>query len=223
MTAVRPNEHNAERALTPIGGGLGDCGGEAHDGPDDEDGAENKWEELADKYHQLEKQMKDYLDDEQDMGVREPPIVNAPPKMTKEEWENHQVTHTPYPLSCRRCVAARALRYRHPRTRKHKHLVPDVDGSHEGPVKVSMDYMYLSERAKDEKDSNHNPPNLVVADHRFGRVWAHRVPNKGIWGNAEWVPKRIIQDLANNGMQNARIQVKIDQEPAMINIQTAMQ
>ena len=226
VTAVRPNEHNAERALALVGGGfggLGDYGDEAHEGFENEGGAEDKWEELADKYDQLEKKMKDYLDDQQDVGVREPPVIKAPPKMTKEEWDKHQVTHTPYSPSCRHCVADRAVRYRHPRKRKHKHLVPDVDGSHEGPVKVSMDYMYLSERTKDEKDNNNNPPQLVVVDHRFGRVWAHRVPNKGVWGKAEWVPKRIIQDLINNGMQNIRIQIKTDKEPAMINIQTAMQ
>ena len=66
MTAVRPNEHNAERVLAPIGGGFGDCGNEAHDGPNDEIGAGNNWEELADKYDQLEKQVKEYLDDNQD-------------------------------------------------------------------------------------------------------------------------------------------------------------
>ena len=113
--------------------------------------------------------------------------------------------------------------YGHPRTRKHKHFVPDVDGSHEGPTKVSMDYVYLSERNTDERDSNNIPPNLVVVDHRYGRAWAHRVPNKGVWGKVEWVPRRIIQDLANNGMQIVRVQIKTDQEPAMINIQTAMQ
>ena len=116
VTAVRPNEHNAERALAPIGGGLGDCGDGAHDGPNDKAGAENNWEELANKYDQLEKQVKEYLDDNQDNGTREPPIINAPPKMTKEEWENHQVTRIPYSSSCRRSVVARAVRYRHPRS-----------------------------------------------------------------------------------------------------------
>ena len=42
----------------------------------------------------------------------------------------------------------------------------DVDGSHEGPTKLSMDYMYLNERAKGEEDTNNNPPNLIVVDHR---------------------------------------------------------
>ena len=120
-------------------------------------------------------------------------------------------------------MAARAVRQRHPKVRKHKHLVPDVDGSHEGPTKISLDYMYLNDRRKGEQDVHNNPPQLVMVDHRFGRIWAHRVPNKGIWGKAEWVPWRIIQDLDNSGIQSIKLQVKTDQEPAMINIQTAMQ
>ena len=148
--------------LAPVDGGFGEREEEDHDGPNEREDAEHDWEKLADKYDQLEKKVKDYLDDQQDEGVREPPIINAPSNMTKEEWEKHQVTHTPYSSSCRHCVAARAVRYRHPRKRKHKHLVKDVDGSHEGPTKVSMDYMYLNERVKGEDDHNNNPPNLIV-------------------------------------------------------------
>lgn len=204
-------------------GGFGDHEVGMNDGPNDKDGAKHEWEELAGKYDQLEKEVNEYLEGQQDLGAREPPIVSAPPRVSKDELERHQVTHTPYSPSCKHCIAARAVRYRHPRTRKHKFLVLDLDGSHEGPLKVSMDYMYLSERNKDEKDSGSNPSNLVIVDHRYGRIWAHRVLNKGVWGKAEWVPKRMLQDLANNGIQNVRIQVKIDQEPAMINIQTALQ
>lgn len=76
---------------------------------------------------------------------------------------------------------------------------------------------------KGEQDTQNNPPNLVVIEHRHGRVWAHRVPNKGVMGKAEWVPRRVVQDLSNNGMQNVTIHMKTDQEPAMINVQTAMQ
>ena len=85
-------------------------------------------------------------------------------------------------------------------------------------MKVSLDYVYLSERAKDEKDGNNNQPNLIVVEHRFGRVRAHRAPNKGVWGKAEWVPRRIIQDLINSGMQIVKIQIKTDQEPTTVNI-----
>ena len=86
-TAVRPDERETKKTVAAMDGGLGDHEEDAHNGPREKEGAEQDWEELADKYDQLEKQVKDYLDDQQSVGVREPPIINAPSKMTKEEWE----------------------------------------------------------------------------------------------------------------------------------------
>ena len=102
-------------------------------------------------------------------------------------------------------------------------MVPDVDGEHEGPVKISMDYMYLNERPKGDQDTPGNPPHLVVVDHRHGRVRAHRVPNKGVLGKAEWVPRRVLQDLSNTGMQNVKLHIQTDQEPSIVNVQFAIQ
>ena len=86
-----------------------------------------------------------------------------------------------------------------------------------------MDYMYLSERSKGDPEIANNPPHLVVIDHRHGRIWAHRVPHKGSLGMAELVPRRVVQDLHNNGTHNVTIHVKIDQEPAIVNVQIAIQ
>ena len=95
VTAVRPNNHEAKKILAPMDGGLGDHGMEAHDGHNEDGGAKSEWEELADKYNKLEEKVRDYLDDQQNGGTREPPVVSAPPRMSKDEWERHQVTHTP--------------------------------------------------------------------------------------------------------------------------------
>ena len=91
-----------------------------------------------------------------------------------------------------------------------------------GPVKISMDYMYLCDRKDKYKSEQWNPVHLVVIEHRFGRLWAHRVPNKGVSHAASWPPKRILQDLDNAGFQDMRIMTKTDQEPAVIELQTAM-
>lgn len=40
---------------------------------------------------------------------------------------------------------------------------------------------------------------------------------------ASWLPTRIVTDLDNIGIQDMRIIVKVDQEPATIEVQTAMQ
>ena len=131
VTAVRPNKHEAKKILAPMDGGLGGHGMEAHDGHNEDEGAKSEWEELADKYNKLEEKVRDHLDDQQNEGIRGPPVVSALPRMSKDERERHQVTHTPYSPSCKHCVAARAVRHRHPMARKHKYLVRDVDGSRE--------------------------------------------------------------------------------------------
>ena len=61
-----------------------------------------------------------------------------------------------------------------------------------------------------------------MIEHIHGRIWAHRVPNKGVNGKAEWVPRRVLQDLDNNGMQDVVLQIKTDQEQSIVNIQTAL-
>ena len=171
----------------------------------------------------LKEKINEYLNDEQNLGMRHPPIVAAPPKMTKSEWETHQATHTPYMPRCKHCTAARAVRQRHPKRRKHLVIVPDIHNKHVGPMGISMDYMYLNEKTKGEQENTNNPPHLIVVDHKHGRLWAHRMPNNGVWGKAEWVPRRILQDLSNNGMQNVKLHIKTDQEPAMVNVQTTLQ
>ena len=64
---------------------------------------------------------------------------------------------------------------------------------------------------------------MVVTEHRHGRVWAHRVPNKAVHKEASWLPKRIIQVVDNIGLQNTRIITKSDQEPAIVDVQTNVQ
>ena len=49
------------------------------------------------------------------------------------------------------------------------------------------------------------------------------MPNKGVWGKAEWVPRRVLQDLSNNGIQIVKLHIETDQELAMVNVQTAKQ
>ena len=221
--SVRPPENDARGIIAPLDDDLGDLKVEDQVSDGGVVETNDKWEELANKYETLEKQVHDYLQEEAKTEGWNPPIVKFPPKMTREEWDKHQVTHTPYAPGCKHCVAARAIRRRHPRKRQHSIKVKDVDGSDEGPTKVSMDYMYLSERSQGDQESANNLPHLVVLDHRHGRLWAHRVPQKGVLGKAEWVPRRVTQDLHNNGMNNVTIHVKTDQEPAIVSLQTAMQ
>ena len=100
-------------------------------------------------------------------------------------------------------------------------ILPDVDKGITGPIKISMDYMYLYDRS--DRATQANNPHLVVVAHKYGLVWAYQLPNKGIMGGAHWLPKRLISDWDSNGMKDAVIPLKTDQELAMLNIQSVIQ
>lgn len=145
-------------------------------------------EELANKYEVLKSKVEDYFDKEHAQGKRDVPTVKAPSKPTREQWEQHQATHTPFAPWCKHCLAARVVRNHHPSKGRKAMLVPDVENGIEGPIKVSIDYMYLHERVGKHRSEESNPPQLVMVNHRNGRVWAYRVPNKGVMDGAAWLP-----------------------------------
>ena len=101
-------------------------------------------------------------------------------------------------------------------------IVPDTE-SGKGPIKVSIDCMYLHERRGKYKDVSNNPPHMIMIEHRHGRCWAYRVPNKGVMDDAHWLPEKMIEDLDNSGMRHDGIQLKSDQEPAIISVQKRIQ
>ena len=73
-------------------------------------------------------------------------------------------------------------------------MVPDTDKDEKGPVKISMDYMFMHDRVGKHKETKWNPPYLVVVEHKHGRVWAYQTPNKGPHDESSWLPARLIQD-----------------------------
>ena len=195
-------------------GGGGGGGGES---------LEKARQKLQENVEELHRRLARHFEDGNEEAGDKPPIVKFPKQPTVEEWEKHKTTHTPYESWCPHCNAARAVRREHTRINQRAHMVKDVESNDNGPVRISMDYMYLYERSGKHKEEQWNPPHFVVIEHRFARVWAYRVPNKGIHKEANWLPKRLVTDLDNIGLQNVRIIVKIDQEPANVEVQTAMQ
>ena len=180
-------------------------------------------EDIADKYEDLKTKLEQYFDDANCRNPNKVPVVGAPVKPTRNEWLQHQATHTPFAPWCRHCVAARAVRHAHPSKGRRTVMIRDTENAGDKPAKVSIDYMYLHERSGQGKGCNYNPPQLVMVDHGTGRVWAYRVPNKGILEGAAWLPRRISQDLDNCGYKDIRLQLKSDQDPAIVNLQTAIQ
>ena len=124
------------------------------------------------------------------------PTLKVPAKPTEKERLEHEVTHTPPRPWCKFCIMGRGVR------RAHRHNVPDTETEDGEPNKLSMDYMYLN-----DEDDRKDQPNLVLVDHRHGRVFSYGVPRKGVTGEAEWVPNRIIKDINNMGYKDVRIQI----------------
>ena len=180
-------------------------------------------EEMAEKYEEFKAKVEQYFDDTSGHTKDKAPVVRVLEKPTNEEWLRHQATHTPFAPWCKHCLAARTTRYKHAAKGRRAVVARDAEGVDGKLVKVSIDYMYLRERAGSTKETSYNPPQLVMVDHGSGRVWAYRVPNKGIMDGASWLPKRIVQDLDNCGYIDVRIQLKSDQEPAIVNLKAATQ
>ena len=69
------------------------------------DEGQNKWEKMAQQYEELETRVVEQFEDVQRGNESGPPIIKVPNKPTKEEWERHQVTHTPFAACCPHCAA----------------------------------------------------------------------------------------------------------------------
>ena len=218
VKTVRPQKESIKEFLNPL-----------HDTPiesrvenaEEEPAGADSWDAMAKKFEELETRLAEQFENQEEEN-RAPPIVRAPEKPTKEEWARHQTIHIPYAAWCPHCVAARNARRNHPAHGRKSRFVPDIENG-DGPTKVSMDYMYLHERIGKYRDVQHNPPYLVVVDHKFGGCWDHQVPNKGVNDTAHWVPKRVLQDLENSGLGKTRILLKIDQEPSIVCLQKVIQ
>ena len=124
-------------------------------------GQEEQWQQVNQKVEELADQVTRYFNDDNEKNSRQPPTIKAPSKPTKEEWERHQTTHTPYAAWCKHCVAARNVRRNHPSHGRRGKLVPDVERD-DGPTKVSLVHMYLHGRVGKYRDVQSNPPYLVI-------------------------------------------------------------
>ena len=153
-------------------------------------GDEERMKELSEKYQQFRDKCEEYFDDENGRSCKMPPVVEPPRTFTRVEYERHQITHTPFAPWCKHCIAARAVRRKHPSKGRRVSVVP-VTESGQGPMKLFMDYMYLHERRSAQREAAENPLHMIMVDHKHGRCWAYRVPNNGVLENVCWLPERI--------------------------------
>ena len=123
------------------------------EGASEEDEAD-KWEKHVED---LSRRVAQHFEDEHEKQAVSPPLIKAPQQPTREEWEQHQTTHTPYRSWCPHCAAARLVRRNHHKKGRAAHIVPDIDGNAKGPIKISIDYMYLHDRKSQSDEMSWNP------------------------------------------------------------------
>ena len=91
-------------------------------------------------------------------------------RVTREEREEHERTHTPFRAWCPFCVKGRATNAQHRKNR---------DGEEEKELRVpriSLDYFYMSKKDEEAK----NNPTLVVVNEATNEKFAGAVGQKGI-------------------------------------------
>ena len=146
---------------------------------------------------------------------RDPQRIRAPHRVSKEEREAHELTHTPYRAWCRHCVRARGRNAPH-RTREEERKVGGVP-------KISLDYFFMS--TVDEQA--HQNPMLVMLDESTGEKYARAVGRKGLGGDKEmdWLIKDMseeLRDWGHPGGENGHIILKSDGENSIVAVRDAL-
>ena len=72
---------------------------------------------------------------------REPKRVKAQKRISQEERDKHELTHTPYRSWCKYCVWARGREMVH-------HRIPEKEKEKAEVTRISIDYMFMSEKMK---------------------------------------------------------------------------
>ena len=176
-------------------------------------------EELEKRVENMERQL------EREEAEPETAVISRPLMPTKEQVERHNASgHAQFRNWCKHCVRGLATRDRHISKRNKKGKVktsrsgeadvPDVECKSDGLSKFSIDYMRM-----DSKDEDKSRATMVMVNHEDGGVFAYATPGKGIAGDKYWLPKRMAKDIDNCGSQEVQVQIKSDQEPAIVTVQ----
>ena len=153
------------------------------------------------------------FDSETEEG-RAPRVLRGPQRVTKEEVEEHEVTHTPYRAWCRYCVRGRGRNAPHARGK---------DGKDTKTPRISLDYFFMS--SVDEAASSN--PLLVMLDESTGEKYARAVGQKGLGmeGAMDWLIKDLSDELkswGHAGGEGGHILVKTDGERSIKAVREAL-
>ena len=144
-----------------------------------------------------------------------PKRLHAPHRVSKEEREAHELTHTPYRAWCKHCVRARG--------RNAPHRTREEERKSGGIPKVAMDYFFMS-RADEEAHKN---PLIVMVDESTGEKYARAVGQKGMGADNEmtWLVKDLSDELkawGHPGGEAGHIILKSDGERSIVAVRDAL-
>ena len=134
--------------------------------------------------------------------------IRQPQQPTRQELEEHELTHVPFRDWCVHCCKGKVRNNPH-RVNKEK----DEETKENATTTISMDYMYLT--GKNKEDDKY--PILVMVDRKTKAIVGHAVQCKG--SKDDWAIKRVLLDIEDFGYAGIKIILKSDQEPAMVDLQ----
>ena len=156
------------------------------------------------------------IDEEGEEG-REATGLTSPMRVTKEEREKHERTHTPFRSWCRCCVLGRAMNTAHradKSTEEEKEMkVP----------RISIDYFYMS---KEDEEGKKNPV-LVAVNESSNEKYARAAGQKGLGseGEVQWLVKDMSAELrtwGHQGGEGGKIILKCDGESSIVALRDAI-
>ena len=139
-------------------------------------------------------------------------VQRKPEEPSKQEREEHEITHIPFRTWCRHCVRGKSKDSQH-RTKKKE------EKEEEKVPTISMDYMFLGRKGTNGvEEEDKMIPVLVIKDGQTKCIFAHVVPKKG--GGMEWLAKKVVSDI--EAMGYGRIILKSDQEVSITELQSEL-
>ena len=150
--------------------------------------------------------------EEVDYGSKRPLVARSPQSPTKQEREEHNVSHLPFRSWCEHCVKGKSKEDAHRRKERRGEKEEDHMPS------ISMDYCFYSQGGTGNAQGNEEPSGstvLVIRDRDTKSTYSHMVHAKGP-GNG-WIVDRIVEDI--EGLGHTDIILKTDGEAAIKSLQ----
>lgn len=141
----------------------------------------------------------DVEEEHEEAGVRRPAKVLSPQLPSKEEVDEHNLTHLPFRNWCQHCVRGTGCSADH-RSRQRDDGLPEIH----------MGYCFLG------TEGGSTETVLVLRERPNRMTMSTIVPMKG--ASVEWCVRRVLAFIKEIGLEGNDLVLKSDQEPAVISL-----